>query len=58
MNPVTRMMKSVIKMPLKKALPLLFIFSILLVSVMGCTTREETVKNSNNALLRLNLLVM
>jgi len=52
------MMKSVIKMPLKKALPLLFIFSILLVSVMGCTTREETVKNSNNALLRLNLLVM
>jgi len=48
MNPITRMMKSCINMPLKKALPLLFIFAILLVSVMGCTERQETVKSTGS----------
>ena len=49
MNPIMKMMKSCINMPLKKALPLLFIFSILIVSVTGCTDRQETVKSAENS---------
>jgi len=36
MNPITKMMKRYINMPLKKALPLLFIYAILLVSITVC----------------------
>lgn len=42
MNPITKMMKRYIKMPLKKALPLLFICSLLLVGITGCTQQETT----------------
>jgi len=38
MNPIVRMMKRYIKMPLKKALPLLFISALVLVSTAGCTS--------------------
>ncbi len=38
MNPITRMMKRYIKTPLKYALPLLFICSVALVSISGCTS--------------------
>jgi len=38
MNPITRMMKRYIKTPLKYALPLLFIGSLVLVSISGCTS--------------------
>src|SRR5271157_5532239 len=38
MNPITRMMKRYIKTPLKYALPLLFIGSLALVSISGCTS--------------------
>ncbi len=38
MNPIARMMKRYIKMPLKKALPLLFISALVLVSISGCTS--------------------
>jgi hypothetical protein len=46
MNPIARMMKRYINMPLRKALPLLFICALLLVSVMGCTGRQETNKSA------------
>ncbi len=42
MNPIARMMKRYINMPLKKALPLLFICAILLVSITGCTSSTNT----------------
>jgi hypothetical protein len=38
MNAITRMMKRYIKTPLKYALPLLFIGSLALVSISGCTS--------------------
>jgi len=38
MNPITRMMKSCINMPLKKALPLLFICTLVFAATTGCTT--------------------
>jgi hypothetical protein len=38
MNPIARMMKRYIKMPLKYALPLLFIGALVLVSISGCTS--------------------
>ena len=38
MNPIARMMKRYIKTPLKYALPLLFIGSLALVSISGCTS--------------------
>jgi len=38
MNPITRMMKRYIKMPLKYALPLLFIGALVLASTTGCVT--------------------
>jgi hypothetical protein len=37
MNPITRMMKRYVKMPLKYALPLLFIGALVLVSATGCS---------------------
>ena len=42
MNPITRMMKRYIKTPLKYALPLFFIGSIVLVSMSGCTSPATT----------------
>jgi hypothetical protein len=42
MNPIARMMKRYIKMPLKKALPLLFIGALVLVATTGCTTQNTT----------------
>jgi hypothetical protein len=42
MNPITRMMKRYIKTPLKYALPLLFIGSLVLVSISGCTSPATT----------------
>jgi len=41
------MMKRYIKMPLKKALPLLFICSVVLVATCGCTT--STTQNSSGS---------
>jgi len=38
MNPIARMMKRYIKTPLKYALPLLFVGSLVLVSISGCTS--------------------
>jgi hypothetical protein len=46
MNPITRMMKRYINMPMKKALPLLFICAILLVSITGCTSSTNTRSSS------------
>ena len=45
MNPIVRMMKRYIKMPLKKALPLLFICSLALVATCGCTS--STTQNTS-----------
>lgn len=42
MNPIVKMMKSYIKMPLKYALPLLFVGALVLSSTTGCTTQETT----------------
>jgi hypothetical protein len=41
-NPITRMMKLYIKTPLKYALPLLFIGSLALVSISGCTSSTSS----------------
>ena len=46
MNPIARMMKRYIKMPLKKALPLLFIGALVLVATAGCTTNTTTQNSS------------
>ena len=46
MNPIARMMKRYIKMPLKKALPLLFIGSLALVATTGCLTSTTTQNSS------------
>jgi hypothetical protein len=45
MNPIVRMMKRYINMPLKKALPLLFIGALVLVATTGCT--QTTTQNSS-----------
>jgi hypothetical protein len=45
MNPITRMMKRYIKMPLKYALPLLFIGALVLASTTGCVTTTNTTNN-------------
>lgn len=42
MNPIVRMMKSYIKMPLKKALPLLFISALVLCATTGCTSNTAS----------------
>jgi hypothetical protein len=41
MNPIVRMMKRYIKMPLKYALPLLFIGALVLSSTTGCTVSTK-----------------
>jgi hypothetical protein len=43
------MMKRYINMPLKKALPLLFICAIVLVAVSGCTTQNTTQSAGNGS---------
>ena len=48
MNPITRMMKRYIKTPLKYALPLLFIGSLVLVSISGCTSQIPAPNNQLN----------
>jgi hypothetical protein len=45
MNPIARMMKRYINMPLKKALPLLFIGALVLVATTGCTDTKNTTQN-------------
>ena len=46
MNPIFRMMKRYINMPLKYALPLLFICALVLSATTGCTTQTtQTTKN-------------
>jgi uncharacterized lipoprotein YajG len=42
MNPIVKMMKSYIKMPLKYALSLLFICALALSATTGCTTQDTT----------------
>jgi Domain of unknown function (DUF4352) len=42
MNPIVRMMKRYINMPLKYALPLLFIGALVLSATTGCTTQDTT----------------
>lgn len=49
MNPIVRMMKRYIKMPLKYALPLLFIGALVLSATTGCTSPQETTSNVGNA---------
>jgi len=46
MNPMIRMMKRYIKTPLKYALPLLFISSLALVSISGCTSSTSSTPNT------------
>jgi hypothetical protein len=46
LNPITRMMKRYIKTPLKYALPLLFIGSLVLVSISGCTSSTNTTSSA------------
>lgn len=48
MNPIARMMKRYINMPLKYALPLLFIGALVLCATTGCTT-QETTQSAGNA---------
>jgi hypothetical protein len=48
MNPITRMMKRYIKTPLKYALPLLFIGSLALVSISGCTSSTSSNQAAGN----------
>ena len=57
MNPITRMMKRYINMPLKKALPLLFICSLVLVATMGCTTNTTTQNSSGGGSGTANVAV-
>jgi hypothetical protein len=45
MNSIVKMMKRYIKMPLKKALPLLFICALILVATTGCTSTSNTTQN-------------
>ncbi len=49
MNPIARMMKRYIKTPLKYALPLLFIGSLALVSISGCTSPTSSNQAAGNA---------
>ena len=50
MNPIVRMMKRYIKMPLKYALPLLFIGALVLASTTGCTTKTTSSQSSPTAI--------
>ena len=47
MNPITKMMKSCINTPLKKALPLVLISTILSISIAGCTQQQTTAPIGN-----------
>jgi len=49
MNPITKMMKNYVNMPLKKVLPLVCISAILLVSISitGCT-QQQTISTVGN----------
>jgi len=49
MNPIAKMMKRYINMPLKKALPLLFIGALVLCATTGCTTQNTTQSAGNSA---------
>ena len=49
MNPIVRMMKRYIRMPLKKALPLLFIGALVLVATCGCTQNTTTNTTTQNS---------
>jgi hypothetical protein len=51
MNPIVRMMKRYIKMPLKYALPLLFIGALVLASTTGCIQTSVTPSNNNGSWL-------
>jgi archaellum component FlaG (FlaF/FlaG flagellin family) len=42
MNPIAKMMKRYVKMPLRYALPLLFICALVLVATTGCTSQNTT----------------
>ena len=54
MNPIARMMKRYIKTPLKYALPLLFIGSLVLVSISGCTSPSGSNQVASNARTTVN----
>jgi hypothetical protein len=56
MNPITRMMKRYIKMPLKYALPLLFIGALVLVSISGCTSSSTQYPTSGHSELIQGIL--
>jgi hypothetical protein len=45
MNPIVRMMKRHINMPLKKALPLLFVGALVLTATAGCGGTKNTTQN-------------
>ncbi len=48
-NPITRMMKRYIKMPLKYALPLLFVGALVLASTTGCTDSTNPSPSASSA---------
>src|SRR5665811_136319 len=48
MDPIARMMKRYIKMPLKYALPLLFIGALVLASTTGCVTSTTNTSSSDS----------
>src|SRR5665647_821505 len=47
MTPIVRMMKRYIKMPLKYALPLLFISALVLISTTGCVSNTTTTNQAD-----------
>ena len=55
MNQIARMMKRYINMPLKKALPLLFICALVLVATTGCTSSSNTTTSGFGNLAADNL---
>ena len=57
MNPIAKMMKRYINMPLKKALPLLFICALLLVATTGCTSNTTTQNSSGGGSGSANVAV-
>src|SRR5665647_1950352 len=62
MNPIIRMMKRYIKMPLKYALPLLFIGALVLTCTAGCTsstnpTATPTATTTTSTALKLTQLL-
>ena len=55
MNSIAKMMKRYINMPLKKALPLLFICALVLVATSGCTSSSNTTTSGFGNLAADNL---